>query len=117
MYGEVLHIVSFAVFGATLFLMFAASALYHLIHASEAVILWLKRIDHIAIFLLIAGTYTPFCLIPLYGNTGLIYGVELPTQIPDCARWYRPEAVLDFSTALAIHPDLCRDGLAGCVRF
>ena len=72
MYGEVVHIVSFAVFGATLFLMFAASALYHLIHASEQVILWLKRIDHIAIFLLIAGTYTPFCLIPLYGNTGLI---------------------------------------------
>lgn len=70
-YGSTLHIVAFAVFGATLLMMFASSALYHLVHAPAHVILWLKRIDHMAIFMLIAGTYTPFCLIPLAGDTGL----------------------------------------------
>ncbi|MEQ3692207.1 MAG: hemolysin III family protein [Alcanivorax sp.] len=69
-YGDVWHMVSFSIFGVTLLLMFASSALYHLIHASDHVLLWLKRIDHIAIFLLIAGSYTPFCLIPLHGDTG-----------------------------------------------
>lgn len=70
LYGDVWHMVSFTIFGVTLLLMFASSALYHLVHASEAVLLWLKRIDHMAIFLLIAGSYTPFCLVPLHGDTG-----------------------------------------------
>lgn len=69
-YGDVWHMVSFSIFGVTLLLMFASSALYHLVHAPDHVLLWLKRIDHIAIFLLIAGSYTPFCLIPLHGDTG-----------------------------------------------
>lgn len=69
-YGDIWHMVSFTIFGATLLLMFASSALYHLVHASEPVLLWLKRIDHMAIFLLIAGSYTPFCLVPLHGDTG-----------------------------------------------
>ncbi len=62
--------VSFSIFGATLFLMFASSALYHLLHAPDHIIVWLKRLDHMAIFLLIAGSYTPFCLIPLHGPVG-----------------------------------------------
>lgn len=69
-YGNVWHMVSFTIFGVTLILMFASSALYHLLHAPDHVLLWLKRIDHIAIFLLIAGSYTPFCLVPLHGDTG-----------------------------------------------
>ena len=70
LHGGVWHMVSFSIFGVTLLLMFSSSALYHLLHAPEHVILWLKRIDHIAIFLLIAGTYTPFCLLPLHGTLG-----------------------------------------------
>ena len=69
-YGGVWHMVSFSIFGATLFLMFASSALYHLLHAPDHIIVWLKRLDHMAIFLLIAGSYTPFCLIPLHGPVG-----------------------------------------------
>ena len=70
LHGGVWHMVSFVIFGTTLLLMFSSSALYHLLHAPEHVILWLKRIDHMAIFLLISGTYTPFCLIPLHGDVG-----------------------------------------------
>jgi hemolysin III len=42
--------------------MFSASATYHMVHAKEKVMLILRKIDHSAIYLLIAGTYTPFCV-------------------------------------------------------
>jgi hemolysin III len=53
---------SLAVYGSTLILMFSASAAYHLIRADPRVVLFLRKLDHSAIFLLIAGTYTPICL-------------------------------------------------------
>ena len=55
------------IYGATLVLLFLASAAYHLIKTSPARELWLRRLDHTAIFLLIAGTYTPVCLTVLTG--------------------------------------------------
>lgn len=70
------HMVSFMIFGATMLLMFSCSALYHSIHASADKIKWLKRIDHMSIFLLIAGTYTPICLVALEGALGWwLFGV------------------------------------------
>src|SRR5690554_7589902 len=63
LYGGILHMVSFMIFGASMLLMFSSSTIYHLIHASDDTIKWLKRIDHMSIFLLIAGTYTPICLV------------------------------------------------------
>lgn len=50
--------------------MFASSAVYHLAQTSEKNILTLKRIDHMAIFAMIAGTYTPICLISLRDSFG-----------------------------------------------
>ena len=61
---------SLPLFGVTMLLMFASSALYHLVHGSEQRLTRLKRIDHMAIFLLIAGTYSPICLVPLQGPLG-----------------------------------------------
>lgn len=82
LYGGVWHMVSFMIFGTTMLLMFASSSLYHLVHAQEQVIKWLKRIDHMSIFLLIAGTYTPICLVALNGSTGwwlfgVVWGIAL----------------------------------------
>ena len=75
-HGSTWHMVSFMIFGATMLLMFSCSALYHSIHASEEKIKWLKRIDHMSIFLLIAGTYTPICLVSLEGTLGWwLFGV------------------------------------------
>jgi hemolysin III len=51
------------VYGATLFVLFSASALYHRPNWPPRPRLVMRRIDHSAIFLLIAGTYTPFCLV------------------------------------------------------
>ncbi|WP_243337392.1 PAQR family membrane homeostasis protein TrhA [Anaeromyxobacter soli] len=51
------------VYGASLFTLFAVSALYHRPTWPPRARRWMRRLDHSAIFLLIAGTYTPFCLV------------------------------------------------------
>jgi hemolysin III len=67
--GNAWHIVTCSVFGATLIFAYAASTLYHSIQAPELKRL-LRFVDHTAIFLLIAGTYTPFMLVNLGGPWG-----------------------------------------------
>jgi hemolysin III len=61
---------SFLIYGAAITLLFSASAAYHLIRTSAPRELFLRRLDHTAIFLLIAGTYTPVCVIVLTGAWG-----------------------------------------------
>jgi hemolysin III len=63
-----LYLASYLVFGLSMFSMFASSAVYHLMEISEAGIRMLKRVDHMAIYVMIAGSYTPFCLIGLDGS-------------------------------------------------
>lgn len=60
----------FAVFGVSLVLLYGASTAYHMFRLSEERTRLLRRIDHTMIFYLIAGTYTPICLIPLRGPWG-----------------------------------------------
>lgn len=60
--GELTRELSLLVYGVSLIAMFSASATYHLVKAGPKLSLWLRRLDHSAIFLLIAGTYTPICL-------------------------------------------------------
>ena len=64
------HLAAFIVYGASLFLLYLASSLYHLLPASERAKRVLRQLDHVAIFVLIAGTYTPVCLVPLRGPWG-----------------------------------------------
>jgi hemolysin III len=54
-------------YGVSLVLLFAASSTYHLVKTTPARELWLRKLDHTAIYLLIAGTYTPVCAIVLQG--------------------------------------------------
>jgi len=73
--GTAWHVVSCAVYGATLVLMFAASTLYHSLSRPRAKVV-MKVLDHSAIYLLIAGTYTPFLLVTLRGPWGWsLFGV------------------------------------------
>ncbi len=67
--GDVWHIVSTSVFGSTLIILYTASTLYHGIPIPKAKAVF-KKIDHSAIYLLIAGTYTPFLLVNLRGVWG-----------------------------------------------
>jgi len=68
--GTVWHVVAFSIFGASLILLYTASSLYHLVVTSERGSTILRKIDHMMIYVLIAGTYTPVCLIPLRGGWG-----------------------------------------------
>jgi len=67
--GDARHIASVGVYGTTLILLYTASTLYHGVPVERAKPL-LRQLDHAAIFLLIAGTYTPFTLITLHGAWG-----------------------------------------------
>jgi len=64
------QIVSFAIFGGSLILLYSASAIYHLLNVPARAGVVLRKLDHIMIFVLIAGTYTPVCLIALRGPAG-----------------------------------------------
>lgn len=95
--GTVWHIVSFSIFGGSLILLYTASTLYHLLNISEKGVRVLRKIDHMMIYILIAGTYTPICLIPLRGGWGYsllitIWGIAITGIIMkllwfDAPRW------------------------------
>lgn len=70
--GTAIHIVSCSIFGASILLLYTFSTLYHAI-PSPAIKPLLRIYDHISIYFLIAGTYTPFLLIALGGSLGWIY--------------------------------------------
>jgi len=72
--------IAFAIYGASLFFMFSASGMYHASNASPKTLVRLRKIDHSAIYLLIAGSYTPFCLIAFdgfwrWGMLAIIWGL------------------------------------------
>jgi hemolysin III len=70
------RIVGFSIYGASLILLYLASTIYHWLLLPIPQRRWLNRIDHVAIFLLIAGTYTPVCLVTLRGGWGWsVFGV------------------------------------------
>ncbi len=73
--GNAWHIVSFSLYGGTLFLLYLTSTLYHALRAPKAKRIF-ETLDHSAIYLLIAGTYTPFLLVTLHGAWGWsLFGV------------------------------------------
>lgn len=65
------------VFGISLIALYSASTIYHWVPGSEKVTAALRKVDHAMIYVLIAGTYTPICLITLHGllGTALLIGV------------------------------------------
>jgi hemolysin III len=95
--GRLDQLVAFGVFGLSLIALYAASALYHLLPLSPSGVARLRTLDHMAIFVLIAGTYTPFCLLALdgvwrWGLLALIWGLALCGVLlkllwMDASRW------------------------------
>jgi hemolysin III len=73
--GSASHIIGFTIFGATMVILYFASTLYHsFTHPGRKQLF--RKFDHMSIFLLIAGTYTPFCLTALPGWVGwTIFGI------------------------------------------
>lgn len=67
-----IYIISIAIYAASLILLYTASTAYHTFNKSEKVNTLLKKIDHMMISILIAGSYTPICLLVLKGRIGLL---------------------------------------------
>jgi hemolysin III len=67
-YNDWVAVASMAVFGSTMIVLYSMSAIYHFLRAKRAKKVF-KVLDHCGIYLLIAGTYTPFCLIVMRGVT------------------------------------------------
>jgi hemolysin III len=95
--GRLDQLVAFGIFGLSLIALYSASALYHLLPVSPAATARLRRLDHITIFILIAGTYTPVCMLALEGGwraglLGLVWtlalcGVALKLLWMESPRW------------------------------
>lgn len=67
-----IYVISIAIYAISLILLYAASTTYHTFNKSEKINTILKKIDHMMISVLIAGSYTPICLLVLKGKTGII---------------------------------------------
>ena len=66
MSGDIWKIISVAVYGVALVMLYSASTVYHSVRGRAKVIM--QKVDHFSIYLLIAGSYTPFCLVTLHGT-------------------------------------------------
>lgn len=87
-----------AVFMLSMVLLYAASATYHSLAVSEKIIKVFRKIDHMMIFVLIAGSYTPVCLIVLSGRLGYtllavvwgiaILGIGVKALWITCPKWF-----------------------------
>ena len=123
--GDPLKIVSVSIFGATLILLYSTSTLYHSVRGRTKVIL--RKLDHLSIYLLIAGTYTPFCLITLRGPWGwTLFGVVWGLAVVGMLQEIKPRsearimslviyAVMGWVVLVAVKPLLDHIETAGFV--
>lgn len=91
------HLIALGIFISSMLLLYTASTLYHAFNLSSKVNLILKKLDHMMIFVLIAGTYTPICMIVLPGRVGIgmliiiwstaILGICLKAFWVNCPKW------------------------------
>ena len=93
-----IHLISLGIFVLSMILLYAASTIYHTFGKTEKVHVRLKKFDHMAIYVLIAGTYTPICAIVLGGRTGYtllalvwalaLVGIAVTGIWVHCPKWF-----------------------------
>ena len=97
-----IYLISLSIYALSLILLYAASTTYHTFDLSERANTILKKIDHMMIFVLIAGSYTPICLITLKGRTGtillaLVWGIAIVGIILKASGYSVRNGFLPFS--------------------
>jgi hemolysin III len=126
--GRLDQLVAFGIFGFSMIGLYLASSLYHLLPLSTVGVARLRRLDHMAIFVLIAGTYTPFCLLALdggwrWGLLALIWslalcGVSLKLFWMGVPRWLSVALYLGMGwVAVIAAPALLRAVPAGGIAW
>lgn len=93
-----LHVAALSIFIVSMILLYASSTIYHTLNISETVNKWLRKLDHMMIFILIAGTYTPICLIVLGDRSGFsllalvwgiaVAGIAINLLWINCPKWF-----------------------------
>ncbi|NCB92704.1 MAG: hemolysin III family protein [Clostridia bacterium] len=93
-----LHLIALSIFILSMVLLYMASTMYHSLDVNEKVNRRLRKIDHMMIFILIAGSYTPICLLVLNGNSGkllcalvwtvAIIGILIKAFWITCPKWF-----------------------------
>ena len=126
--GTPWHVVSFAIFGASLILLYTASTIYHLLPLKERATRALKRVDHMMIYVLIAGTYTPISLVALRGAWGwsllgsiwgiAVLGIIMKIVWLNAPRWLSTLFYLGMGWLLVIaFPPLLRSVPSGGINW
>ena len=122
-------IVSFAIYGGSMILLYTASTLYHSLRTAVPGRLRLKKFDHIAIYYLIAGTYTPVCLTVLRGSWGwwlfgIIWALAIGGTVMtffwvSCPRWVSSTVyiAMGWIALAAIYPLWKAVGWAGITQL
>ena len=95
---DMVHVISLTVFILSMIMLYAASTTYHTFNLTPKINKILKKIDHMMIFILIAGSYTPICLVVLHGVTGyillsLVWGIAIVGIVikgfwVTCPKWF-----------------------------
>ncbi len=93
-----IHIISLGIFILSMILLYSASTIYHTFGKTVKVHRLLKKLDHMAIYVLIAGTYTPICVIALSGRIGILLlaiiwslaliGIIVTSFWVHCPKWF-----------------------------
>lgn len=95
---DYLHLIALAIFSLSMALLYMASTIYHSLDINENVNRRLRKVDHMMIFVMIAGSYTPICLITLQGTSGKILcalvwvvaliGIIIKACWITCPKWF-----------------------------
>jgi hemolysin III len=121
--GDLLNTLSVSVYGVTLVTLYSISTIYHSVRGRVKRVL--RKLDHLSIYLLIAGSYTPFCLISLRGPWGWwLFGIVWTLAVIGMLQEIKPRsearilslviyAVMGWIVLVAIKPLLASLGLAG----
>lgn len=108
------------IFILTMILLYAASTVYHTLDVKAGVLKVFRKLDHMMIFVLIAGTYTPICLLVLKGRVGMIMlalvwgiavvGIVLKAFWVTCPKWFSSIIYIAMGwICLLVFPTLLRD--------
>lgn len=121
--GDVWKIVAVAIYGVTLILLYSISTLYHSMRGPAKRVM--QKLDHLSIYLLIAGSYTPFCLVTLRGPWGwTLFGIVWSLALIGMLQEIKPRsearvlsliiyAVMGWIVLVAVKPLIAALGMTG----